>query len=89
MRIFLRPKILSHGTPLGYLGPGIQGDVWLGFSQPQFLVIWGLYDPPSTCGFSGNRQKSENIRVLVCHTYMGGMTSFEVIYFWVLITKKS
>ena len=72
MRNFLRQKIWSHGTQLGYLGPGIQGDVRLGFSRPQFLVIWGSYDPPVPVAFqviaknpktSGSCTKNGRLRV--------------------------
>ena len=46
MRKILSQKFWSHGTSLGSLGPLSQGDVHLGFSRPQFLVIWGPYNYP-------------------------------------------
>ena len=45
MTKFLRPKIWSHGTPLGYLGPLSQEALILGAVQLQILVIWGPYEP--------------------------------------------
>ena len=46
MRKFLSPKFWSHGTPLGYLGPGSRKDVTPEFFRNHFLVKWGPYDPP-------------------------------------------
>ena len=48
MRIFLGPKIVSLGTPLGSLGPLSQGDVRPRACQCQILVIWGTgpCEPP-------------------------------------------
>ena len=42
-----RQKFWSHGTTLGYLRPGSQGDLGLGFCGPQFLLVWGPYKPPA------------------------------------------
>ena len=46
MTKFLRPKIWSHGTPLGSLGSLSQEALILGAVQLQILVIWGQYEPP-------------------------------------------
>ena len=46
MRKILRPKFLSLGTNLGYLGPVSLQDVIVGFPRWLFLVIWGLYNYP-------------------------------------------
>ena len=45
-RKILTQKFWSHGTSLGYLGPGSQGDVRLGACALQFLILWGSYDTP-------------------------------------------
>ena len=45
MRKILNPKFLSHGTPLGSLGPLSQQDPDKIFSNYQILVIWGPYGP--------------------------------------------
>ena len=46
MRIFLGPKIVSLGTPLGSLRPLSQGDVRPRACQYQILVIWGPHELP-------------------------------------------
>ena len=43
----LRQKFWSHGTSLGYLRPGSQRDLGLGFCGPQFLLVLGPYKPPA------------------------------------------
>ena len=47
MRKKFDPKFWSHGTPLGYLGPGSQKGRDRIFSKPHFLFIWGPYDLPT------------------------------------------
>ena len=66
MRKFSSQKFWSHGTSLGSLGPLSQGDVHPGFSQPQFLVIWGPYNYP---GIVACLEQAENPKLtysLVC-----------------------
>ena len=46
-RKFLRPKIGSHGTPLGYLGPVSQKGQDRIFSKPHFLFILYLNEFPT------------------------------------------
>ena len=46
-RKFLRPKIWSHGTPLGYLGPASQKGQDRIFSKPHFLFILDLNEFPT------------------------------------------
>ena len=46
LRKFLRKKIWSLGTSLGYLGPVSQADPDERFFQPHFLVVWTPYDYP-------------------------------------------
>ena len=46
-RKFLRPKIWSHGTPLGYLGPVSQKGQDRIFSKPHFLFILDLNEFPT------------------------------------------
>ena len=60
MRKFLSQKFWSHGTSLGSLGPLSQGDVHPGFSQPQFLVIWGPYNYP---GIVACHEQAENLKL--------------------------
>ena len=43
---FLRPKIWSHGTPLGYLGPASQKGQDRIFSKPHFLFTLDLNEFP-------------------------------------------
>ena len=45
-RKILTQKFWSHGTSLGYLGPGSQEALGLGSWGLQFHVIWGPYDSP-------------------------------------------
>ena len=46
MRKKFDQKFLSHGTPLGSLGPLSQQDTILGAGQLQILVMWGPCEPP-------------------------------------------
>ena len=46
MRTFLSPKFWSHGTLLGYLGPGSRKAFTQKNFRNHFLVIWGPNDPP-------------------------------------------
>ena len=59
MRKFLRQKFLSHGTPLGYLGPGSWKAFIPEFFRNHFLVIWGPNDPPVLVR---PQEKAKNLR---------------------------
>ena len=53
LRKFLKKNFWSQGTPLGYLGPGSQEALGLGFYRFQIWVIWGPYDYPALVACQG------------------------------------
>ena len=70
MRKILTKFFWSHGTPLGYLGPGSQQDVGLGACQMWFRVPWGPYEDPIIV-VSHEIQKSPKTSGARCAILMG------------------
>ena len=62
MRKYLRPKFWSHGTPLGYLGPGSREALGPGSYGFQILVIWGPNDPPVLVVFHVQAKNLNTVR---------------------------
>ena len=88
MRKILRQKFWSHGTSLGYLRPGSQGDLGLGFCGPQFLLVWGPYKPPALVAPQGT---AKNLKPTAawCDNYCFSQNEPDLVFGLSLKPKQS
>ena len=83
MRKILRQIFWSHGTPLGSLGPGSQGDMHPRASQCQILHIWGLYDHLDLVALQALAEKLKSTP-----SWCGTLFRRQVIIFNIVMTQK-